>query len=81
MPYPDHFDHVQYPRGFRVPEFVKFSGEDNRTTLEHVGQFLLQCGEASYSDPLKLRLFPLSLSKTAFTWFTSLAPNSIFPWV
>jgi hypothetical protein len=29
---------------------------------------------------LKLRIFPLSLSGTAFTWFTSLAPNSIFTW-
>jgi hypothetical protein len=27
-----------------------------------------------------LRIFPLSLSGTAFTWFTSLAPNSIFTW-
>jgi hypothetical protein len=27
-----------------------------------------------------LRIFPLSLSGTAFTWFTSLAPNSIFNW-
>jgi hypothetical protein len=25
-------------------------------------------------------MFPLSLSGTAFTWFTSLAPNSIFIW-
>jgi hypothetical protein len=25
-------------------------------------------------------MFPLSLSCTAFTWFTSLAPNSIFTW-
>jgi hypothetical protein len=25
-------------------------------------------------------MFPLSLSGTAFTWFTSLAPNSIFAW-
>jgi len=61
-------------------EFVKFSGDDNRTTLEHVEQFLLQCGEASYSDALKLRMFPLPLFGTAFTWFSSLAPNSIFSW-
>jgi hypothetical protein len=26
-------------------------------------------------------MFPLLLSGTAFTWFTSLAPNSIFTWV
>jgi hypothetical protein len=25
-------------------------------------------------------MFPLSLSGTAFTWFTSLGPNSIFTW-
>jgi hypothetical protein len=29
---------------------------------------------------LKLRMFPLSLSGTAFTWFALLAPNSIFTW-
>jgi hypothetical protein len=47
--------------------FFKFSGEDGKTTLEYVGQFILQCGEASANDMLKLRMFPLSLSGTAFT--------------
>jgi hypothetical protein len=53
---------------------------DDKTTLEHVGQFILLCGEASANDALKLRMFPFSLSGTAFTWFTSLAHNSIFVW-
>jgi hypothetical protein len=66
--------------GYRVPEFSKFNGDDGKTTLEHVGQFILQCGEASANDALKLKIFPLSLSGTAFTWFTFLAPNSIFTW-
>jgi hypothetical protein len=79
-PYPDYYDQLPCPRGYRVPEFAKFSREDGKTTLEHVGQFILQCGEASANDTLKLRMFPLSLSGTAFTWFTSLAPNSIFTW-
>jgi hypothetical protein len=57
-----------------------FSGEDDKTTLEHVGQFILHCGEASANDVIKLRMFPLWFSGTAFTWFTSLAPNSIFTW-
>jgi hypothetical protein len=35
-PYPLHFDLVPYPVGWRTPDFVKFSGEDNRTTWEHV---------------------------------------------
>jgi hypothetical protein len=78
--YPDYYDQLPYPRGYRVPEFSKFSGEDGKTTLEHVGQFILQYVEASANDALRLKLFPLSLSGTAFTWFTSLAPNSIFTW-
>jgi hypothetical protein len=56
------------------------SGEDGKSTLEYISQFILQCGEASANDALKLKMFPLSLSVTAFTWFTSLAPNSIFTW-
>lgn len=35
--YPDYFDDIPYPCGFRVPEFTKFNGEDSRTTWEHVG--------------------------------------------
>jgi hypothetical protein len=45
----------------------KFSGEDEKITLEHVGQFILQCGDASANGVLKLRMFPLSLSDTTFT--------------
>jgi hypothetical protein len=79
-PYPNYYDQLSYPRGYRVPEFSKFSGEDGKTTLEHIGQFILQYGEASVNDALKLRIFPLSLFGTTFTLFTSLAPNYIFTW-
>jgi hypothetical protein len=78
--YPDYYDQLPYPRSYRVPEFLKYSREDGKITLEHVGQFILQCGEASANDALKLRMFLLSLYGTAFTWFTSLPPNSIFTW-
>jgi hypothetical protein len=56
---PDYYDQLPYPRCYRVSEFDKFSGEDDKTTLEHVGQFILQCGEASANDVLKLRMPPL----------------------
>ena len=61
-------------------EFVKFTGDDSRTILEHIGQFIMQCGEASTSDIYKLRLFPLSLLGAAFTRFISLPPNSVRTW-
>jgi hypothetical protein len=63
-----------------VPEFVKFIREDNRTTWEHVSQFLAQMGEASSPDYLKVKLFPLSLSGIAFSWFSTLPPGSILTW-
>ena len=31
-PYPPEFDFVSYPAGWRVPEFVKFNGDNSRTT-------------------------------------------------
>jgi hypothetical protein len=45
--YPDYYDQLPYPRGYRVTEFSKFSGENGKTTLEHIGQFILQYGEPS----------------------------------
>jgi len=41
------------------------SGAPALHTLEHIGQFIIQCGEASTSDIYKLRLFLLSLSGAA----------------
>jgi hypothetical protein len=40
-PHPDYYDQLAYPRGYRVPKFSKFNGDDGKTTLERVGQFIL----------------------------------------
>ena len=78
--YPPQFDFVSYPAGWHVPEFIKFNGDDSRTTWEHVSQYILQLEEASFNDALCMRLFSLSLTGTTFLWFSSLAPNSIRNW-
>jgi hypothetical protein len=57
-PYLEIYYSYPYPPRFRVSEFVKFTGEDNRTTWKHVSQFLAQMGEASLANYLKVRLFP-----------------------
>jgi len=41
---------------------------------------MVQLGEASSSDALRVRLFSLSLIGTAFSWFLSLPPNLIHSW-
>jgi len=60
-----------------LPEFVKFSGEDSKSTFEHISQYLSQLAEVGFVNELKVHLFSLSLTGTAFSWFSSLAPNSI----
>ena len=48
--------------------------------MEHINRYLIQLGEASVEEAHKVRFFPLSLSGSAFSWFSSLEPNSITGW-
>ena len=72
---------MDMPRGYKIPKFTKFAGELEESTVEHVARFTLECGDLAASEALKLKLFPSSLTKEAFSWFTTLAPNSIRSWV
>jgi hypothetical protein len=36
-PYDSRFDHHPYPHGTRIPEFSKFSGDQGKSTHEHIG--------------------------------------------
>lgn len=70
-PYPEEFDRVPLPNRYKIPDFSKFSRQDNVSTYEHISRFLTQSGEASAVEALRVRFFPLSLSGSAFTWFSS----------
>src|SRR6185437_15036272 len=51
-PYPMSFDTVTYSASFRLPEFVKFNGDDSKSTFEHISQYLAQLGEAGSINEL-----------------------------
>jgi hypothetical protein len=55
-PYPEYFNTITYPRGFRVLNFSKFTGDDNKTTYERVGQFLAQINDVGITDIHKIKL-------------------------
>ena len=55
--YPPDFDFVSYHAGGCIPEFIKFNGDDSRTTWKHVSQYILQLGEVGLNDALRVRLF------------------------
>jgi len=79
-PYPPAYDLIPLPNWYKVPDFTKFSGQDDTSTMEHVNRFIIQCGEAANRDELRVCLFLSSLSGSAFTWFISLPPNSVITW-
>jgi hypothetical protein len=79
-PYPPAYDLIHLPNRYKISDFTKFSGQDDTSMMEHVNRFIIQCGEATSRDELRVRLFSSSLSGSAFTWFISLPPNSIITW-
>ena len=79
-PYPAAYDQLSLPHKYKLPDFTNFSGQGEVSTVEHINRFIMQCGEAAQNDALKMRLFSMSLSRSAFTWFTTLPANSIIFW-
>jgi hypothetical protein len=61
-----------------MPDFAILNGDGSRSTLDHIGQFITEYGEASFINNCKLRFFPLSLSAVAFTWSISLLPDLVY---
>ena len=76
-PYPPAYNQIPLPHMYKMPDFTKFSGQEEVPTMEHVSRFLLQLGEEGSQDALRVRLFSLCLSGSAFVWFTTLPANSI----
>jgi hypothetical protein len=79
-PYPSGYDQIPFLPRFKVPDFTKFSGQDETSTMEHITRFIIQYGEAGNIDALRIRLFSSSLSGPAFSWFTSKLANFIIKW-
>ena len=79
-PYPDGVEQAPMPAKYKLPEFSKFSGQDNVTTVEHISKHIAQLGKAATLEALKIRFFSLSLSGSAFSWFASLPAGSIQSW-
>jgi len=71
---------LKTPNGWWVPDFYEFSGEDDKTTIEHISIYLSQLGFAGKEDYMRVRNFPLSLTGIAFVWFTSLPQCTIGSW-
>jgi len=52
-PYPDAYDQIPLPHKYKLLDFIKFFGQGEVSTVEHVNRFIMQCGEAAQNDVLK----------------------------
>ncbi|RYR13878.1 hypothetical protein Ahy_B04g070646 isoform B [Arachis hypogaea] len=69
---------AEVPRGVKNPKITtKFAGEVRESTTEHVARYFVEIGNLANDKNLKMKFFPSSLTKNAFTWFSNLRPNSI----
>lgn len=71
---------TELPRGWIVPKFTKFSDDTSESTIEHTVGYLTKAEDIANNENLRIRYFPSSLMKNAFTWFTTLPTNSIYDW-
>ncbi|KAK2456809.1 hypothetical protein QL285_004146 [Trifolium repens] len=71
---------TELPRGWKIPKFTKFAGDTSESTVEHIARYLTEAGGLANNENLRMKYFPNSLTKNAFTWFTTLPPHSIFNW-
>ncbi|XP_058784640.1 uncharacterized protein LOC131659468 [Vicia villosa] len=79
-PVADYILQTELPRGTKVPKFTKNLGETGESTMEHIARYLTEAGDLENSENFRVKYFPSSLTKNAFTWFTTLPPNSIDTW-
>lgn len=71
---------TELPKGWKVPKFTKFFGDTSKSTIEHIVRYFTEARDISNNENLRIRYFPSSLAKNAFTWFTILPANSIHVW-
>jgi hypothetical protein len=78
--YPLHIDYLKTSDGWWIPDFYEFSGEDDKTAVEHISIYLSQLGFVGKEDYMRVQNFPLSLTSIAFAWFTSLPQCNVVSW-
>jgi hypothetical protein len=59
-PFPEWYNRVALPNIVKVPaDLMKFSGQDDTSTVEHIARYLMQLGKASADETFRIRYFPL----------------------
>ena len=72
---------TELPRNWKIPKFIKFSGDTSESTVERIARYLTKVRDIENNENLRLKkFFPNFLTKDAFTWFITLPPHLIQHW-
>uniref|UniRef100_A0A2N9G4I2 Integrase catalytic domain-containing protein n=1 Tax=Fagus sylvatica TaxID=28930 RepID=A0A2N9G4I2_FAGSY len=78
-PYPTELLKQPYPEKYIVPTFSRFDGRKG-SALVHISKFIDSMGAYIGNGDLCLREFSKSLDDRAYTWYTTLPPESVKVW-
>jgi len=59
----DYILQSELPKGYKVPKFLKYGGELEESSVEHVAYFQIECDDLAIDEFLKMKYFPSSLTK------------------
>ncbi|RYR50215.1 hypothetical protein Ahy_A07g036817 isoform B [Arachis hypogaea] len=72
---------TEVPTGVKSPKIItKFVGQARESTVEHITHYLVELENLADNENMRMKFFPVSLTKNAFTWFSNLRPSSILTW-
>lgn len=71
---------TELPKSWKTPKFTKFARDTNESTVEHISGYQSEEGDLANNKILKMMYFPNSLTKNAFTGFTTLPSHFIHNW-
>lgn len=71
-PLSEYILQAEAPPRTKILKFTKFSRDSTESIVEHVARYLIESGDISNNENLRINFFPSSLTKNAFTWFTTL---------
>ena len=78
-PYPTELLSKSYSKKYETPTFALYDGRKGNA-MEHVSKFMDSIGPFAGDQELCLREFSKSLTDRAYTWYSTLQPNSIPIW-
>ena len=78
-PYPAKLLSKPYPEKYKTPTFALYDGRKGNA-MEHVNKFMDSMGPFAGNRELCIREFSKSLTDRAYTWYSTLQPNSSPTW-